>query len=294
MKILITGGSGFVGSHLIPFLLEKGHEVINLSRSKRDGSHPSLVEAQWDGKSIPASLGPVDVVINLAGAGVGDHRWTADYKKKIMQSRLSVTGACKEFIQASAIKPKVFISASGYNFYGDYYQGIKDEADGPGEGFLSGVCQGWEKAAEGAGVRTVLLRTSVVLGKEDGPLAQMLTPFKWFVGGPLGDGKQGFPWIHIRDMVLAIYHCVNNEQIEGPVNMVSPEKIDNRNFAKTLGQTMGRPAIFRLPKWLLNTVFGEMSVILWGGGLVDCRVLNESGYTFQYPKLKPALENLLG
>lgn len=294
MKILITGGSGFVGSHLIPLLLEKGHEVVNLSRSNRTSKNPKLVEAQWDGRSIPSSLGPVDAVINLAGAGVGDHKWTPAYKEKIMQSRLSVTGACKEFILSATQKPKVFISASGYNFYGDYYEGTKDELDGPGTGFLSGVCQQWEKAAEGAGVRTVLLRTSVVLGKEDGPLAQMITPFKWFIGGPLGDGKQGFPWIHIRDMVLAIYHCVNNAQIEGPVNMVAPEKLNNRQFADTLGDALGRPSFFRLPKWVLNTVFGEMSVILWGGGLVDCRVLSESGYAFHYPKLEGALENLLG
>lgn len=297
MKYLFTGGTGLIGSKLIEQLVAEGHQVHNMSRSSRapvsakEGSG-SVTHHKWNGKAIPAEVGPVDVVINLAGASIGK-RWSDSYKKIILSSRVDATTACTNYINSLDQKPTVFVSASGYNFYGNLFTDTLDESAPAGEGFMPDVCKEWEAAAEGTGVRTATLRTSVVLDKDDGPLAQMITPYRFFVGGPTGTGKQGFPWIHLDDMVRAIRFIVATEKLEGPVNMVAPRHGSNQEFSDSLAKVLSRPNFFRLPKSLLEIIFGEMSTVLWGGGFVSAKKLQDHGFTWTHPDLKGALENLL-
>ncbi|MEM0998559.1 MAG: TIGR01777 family oxidoreductase [Bacteroidota bacterium] len=292
MKYLITGGTGLVGSHLIPQLLQEGHEVHNLSRRSRSSKHAGLTHHQWDGKSVPTAVGPVDAIVNLAGATIGK-RWSESYKKLIYDSRVDATTACVNYIQAQQTPPQVFISASGYNYYGNIFTETLDESAPAGEGFMAEVCVDWEAAAQGTGVRTVNLRTSVVLDAKEGPLAKLLTPFRLFVGGPTGTGKQGWPWIHVEDMVRAIRFLADTEGISGPINMVVPRHGNMDDFATTLGKALGRPSFFRLPKGVLEIIFGEMSVVLWGGGFIVPKALQDHGFEWKFPELKPAFTDLL-
>lgn len=288
MRILFTGGSGFLGTHLIQRLKSKGHEILNLSR--KVGVAKDAKNIVWDGKRIPDEAGPVDVIINLAGASIADSRWTDKYKKLLIDSRVHATKACVDFIKRQEAKPKVFLSSSGINFFGADSSFDLDEDSAPGDDFMAGICKEWEAVSKGSGVRTVQLRTPVVLAKEGGALSRMLTPFKFFVGGPLGNGKQGFPWIHVDDFVGIVEWIVENEKISGPVNMVAPQVITNREFSKALGKAMKRPSFFRLPKAILKLMFGEMSIVLWGGVKARSKVLENSDYKFIYPDIEKALK----
>ena len=291
MRYLITGGTGLVGSKLIPELVAEGNEVVNLSRSGMPSGMKGWENVKWDGKSVPGSVKGIDVVVNLAGANVGS-RWSESYKKTILQSRIDSTQACVNFIKAQENKPQLFLSASGTNYYGDDYDTVKTEADGPGEGFLSEVCQTWEASAEGAGIRTITMRIAPVLSLDGGPLEKMATPFKMFVGGPTGSGDQGFPWIHIDDLVAAMHFFIAESSLEGPFNLSAPPQNTNREFASAIGRALNRPSFFRLPKFMLKTIFGEMSVVLWGGGKVKPAKLLEAGYQFKFPNLDAAMGNI--
>lgn len=292
MKYLITGGSGLVGSKLISELLEDGHHIINLSRGKRQSDRDGLEEVTWDGKSIPESVGQVDVVLNLAGASVGK-RWTDAYKKTIMDSRVWSTRACVNYINSQEPKPKVFISASGINYYGDLHTKPKSEDDPVGDTFLADVCKAWEVEAEKSTIRTVMMRISPVLDTEGGPLEKLLTPYKMFVGGPTGEGSQGFAWIHLDDMVRAIRFFTGHPKTEGPYNLAAPDMITNKQFANTLGGALNRPSFFRLPKFVLKTIFGEMSTVLWGGLFIKSDKIREAGFEFKFPTINEALTDLL-
>ncbi len=292
MKYLITGGSGLVGSALIKELLKDGHEVINLSRSSRPSDKEGLTQLKWDGKSIPKEAGEVDVVVNLAGANVGQ-RWTDEHKKMIMDSRVNATHACTQYINNCAQKPQVFISSSGTNFYGDDDTKPKTETDPPGTGFLSRVCQAWEAESFPARTRTVIMRISPVLSTEGGPLEKLLTPFKMYVGGPVASGDQSFPWIHIEDMVRAIRFFAGNTNTEGPYNLAAPDIVTNKQFSTLLGKALKRPSFFKIPKFALKTIFGEMSVVLWGGLVIKSDKLREAGFEFKFPTLKGAFADLL-
>lgn len=293
MKYLITGGTGLVGGRLIPALLADGHEVHNLSRRARTSEHAALTHHKWNGKAVPETVPEVDVIINLAGASVGK-RWTDAYKKLIYNSRIDATNACTKFIDAASHKPQVFISASGYNYYGNEFSNWVDEAAPAGKGFMPEICVDWEAAAQGTGVRTATLRTAVVLDAQEGPLAQMLTPYKFFVGGPTGTGKQGFPWIHLDDMVAAIRFIAETPAVSGPINMVAPGHGTMQDFSDAIAKVLSRPNFFRLPKFMLNLIFGEMAIILWGGGFVKPGVLEKHGFSWKYPKVEGALRDLLG
>lgn len=293
MKYLITGGTGLVGRRLIGDLLADGHEVHNLGRGAVKAGTPGLTHHQWDGKSIPASVPVVDVVVNLAGASVGK-RWTTAHKALLISSRVDATRACADYLQRCSKPGQVFVSASGFNYYGDLLDSPVSEDSPAGDGFMSGICKQWELATVGTSARTVTLRIAVVLDKDDGPLAKMLTPYKFFIGGPVGSGNQGFPWIHLDDLVAIIRFAVENEHLHGPVNAVAPQAVRQREFATALGHVLKRPSFFRLPAWVLKLVFGEMSVVLWGGAFVEPKVLKAAGFQWKYPEIEGALQNLLG
>ena len=280
-----------VGSNFISQLVAEGHEVVNMSRSNKDSGMTGWQNLKWDGKAIPEGVKDIDVVVNLAGANIGQ-RWTESYKKTVLDSRVNATRACVDFINSQENKPKVFISASGSNFYGDNYRGIKTEEDGPGEGFLSGVCQAWEAEAEKSDTRTILMRIAPVLSLEGGPLEKLVTPYKMLVGGPTGSGDQGFPWIHLKDLLAAMHFFVENESTEGPYNLSAPQQVSNSEFAKALGKAMKRPSFFRIPKFALQLIFGEMSVVLWGGGNTKPAKLLAEGFHFDFPTIDEALAEI--
>lgn len=292
MKWLVTGGTGLVGRRLIASLLTDGHEVYNLGRGKLAATQQGVHYHQWDGKKVPDSVPAMDVVVNLAGASVGK-RWSEDYKKRLISSRVDATRACVEFLKSKPKDGQVMLSASGFNYYGDLLESPVTERSPAGDGFMSQICKQWEAAAQGSAARTVTMRIAVVLDKEDGPLAKMLTPYKLFIGGPVGSGQQGFPWIHLDDLVGAIRFLAVNPNISGPVNLVAPQAIQQREFAKALGRSMGRPSLFRLPKWILQLVFGEMSVVLWGGAFVEPRVLKDKGFVWKFPEINSALQDIM-
>jgi uncharacterized protein len=294
MRYLITGGTGLVGRTLIASLLADGHEVHNLGRGKAKEPNSKLLHYhQWDGKSVPTSVPTVQVVVNLAGASIGE-RWSPEYKKLLVSSRVDATTACADYLKSHFQEGQVFISASGFNYYGDLLDAPVDETAPHGDSFMSSICQQWEAATAGTHARTALLRIAVVLDKNDGPLARMLTPYKFGAGGPTGTGKQGFPWIHIADLVGGIRFIAEQSTISGPVNMASPMAIRQQDFSNALAKVLRRPNFFRLPKGVLELIFGEMSVVLWGGAFVVPRVLQQAGYKWKFPEIEGALRDLLG
>lgn len=294
MKYLITGATGFLGKHLVNDILKDGaNEVWILSRSDRKSSKERMHFLKWDGTSIPAEIGPMDVVINLAGAGIADKPWSDSYKKIIQESRINTSQACVKFIQDQETKPKVFLAGSAVGFYGGDRKGKVDESSEPGNDFMADTCVKWEEASKGSGIRTVFLRTGVVFGTDDGPLPVLIKPFQFFVGGPVADGDQYLPWIHIRDWIDAVRYVEKTETIEGPVILAAPQPSTNQYFAETVGSILKRPSFFRVPKFALDLMMGEQAIIAWGSLQTDPQVLESSDFSFKYPDLKSALKDLL-
>ncbi|MFK7972619.1 MAG: TIGR01777 family oxidoreductase [Bacteroidia bacterium] len=292
MQILITGGTGFIGSHLVKSLTDDGHSITILTRKAREGSR--LVSyREWNGKEMPPALGFYDVIINLAGASIAGGRWSDSYKQLILDSRVDATRACVKYIQESLRKPKLFISGSAIGYYGIDQREWVDETAPPADDFLGKVCLAWEQAAEGAGVRTVFPRTGVVLGKDGGALPQMITPYKFWLGGKFGDGKQAFPWIHIDDMVKAIRFFIEDEDTEGPVNMVAPNAPTQAEFSEKLAHALGVMDLMWVPKFGLRMILGGKSALLWGGQRAKPSKLKEWNYTFKFEDLEKALDDLI-
>ena len=292
MKVLMTGGTGFIGSHLVNSLIGDEHTVTILSRSDRTSKNRYISYRKWDGKSMPPAIGLYDVVINLAGASIVDERWTESRKELLIESRTGPTKACVDFINRSPNPPQVFITASAVGYYGGNREEEVSESSASGTDFMAEVCKKWEEAAQPAKCRTVILRTGMVLGKDDGAYPLVSTVYKYFLGGNLGSGRQGFPWIHIEDQVQAIRFCIDNEAIEGPVNLAAPEMLDQRQFSKALAKSLNRPAPFIVPQFGLNLLFGERAILFWGGTKVRPKALQDAGYAFRYPTLEPALKEL--
>ena len=297
MKILITGASGLIGRALQESFKQKGHEMLLAGRS--EPKRPDQIK--WDvenGFAEPERLEGLDAIIHLAGENIsGGLRWTEEKKRAIKESRINGTRSVVEAIAKLRDKPKVFISGSATGFYGSRGDDIVDEDSGPGDTFLSDVCVPWEiesQRAEQFGIRTVLLRTGIVLSKGGGALAAMLTPFKFGVGGVIGSGKQWMSWIALDDAVSAINFILENESIRGPVNIVAPNPSTNEEFTKTLGSVLYRPTIFPLPAFAVNLVFGEMGdVLLLDSTRVAPKRLMDAGFEFKYPELKQAIEHVL-
>jgi uncharacterized protein (TIGR01777 family) len=301
MKILVTGATGLIGRSLCRVLTSEGHTVVGLSRSPERAGKLAVAEMhKWEPQSGPPpeqALNGVEAVVHLAGEPIAAHRWTDEQKKRIRDSRVISTRNLVNGFRSMKSKPAALINGSAIGFYGDRGDEKLYEESPAGRGFMSEVCQAWESESEQAkyiGMRVVEVRTGVVLSTEGGALQKMLTPFKLGLGGPIGSGRQWFPWIHIDDIVGIFRHTLLATSLNGPVNGTAPEPVTNADFTKQLGRALHRPAFLPVPEFGLKALMGEMSEVLLGSQRVIPQVALESKYEFIYPTLAPALENLLG
>lgn len=295
LTIAITGASGLVGQALTAFLTTGGHTVCPLvRRDPKDG------EIAWDpdrGHIDAAALEGIDAVVHLAGESIMG-RWSEDKKRRIRDSRVEGTRLLAEAIAGLDHKPSVFVSASAIGIYGDRGETRLTEDSPRGDGFLADVCEAWEAAARPAaeaGIRVVHPRFGIVLSPEGGALAQMLLPFKLGLGGPIGSGAQYWSWVALDDAIGAIHHAIADEGIEGPMNVTAPEPVTSRDFAKTLGRVLSRPAVLKVPAFALKLAMGEAAdEMLLAGQRVLPAVLQAHGYDFRHPALEDALRHQLG
>ena len=296
MKILITGASGLIGKSLQEALTEKGHELLLAGRSEPNA--PNKIKWTIEGGfSQSERLEDLDAVIHLAGENVSGLRWTDEKKKAIRDSRIVGTRSVVEAFAKLNNKPKTFLAGSAIGFYGDRGDEEMTEASPSGDTFFAEVCRDWEAEsakAEDLGIRTVMLRTGIVLSRDGGALAAMLTPFKLGVGGVVGSGKQWMSWISLEDEIRAIEFALENERIRGPLNLTAPNPATNEQFTKTLGEVIHRPTILPLPEFAVNLVFGEMGdALLIDSTKVLPQRLTDAGFKFRHTDLKNALENAL-
>lgn len=302
MKIVIAGGTGFIGTRLIQALLPMGHQVVLLSRKELSAPSADSNQLQtvlWDGAAQgewSQSLSGADAVVNLCGESIASKRWTSAQKEKLRSSRILPTRAIVQAIKQASIKPKTLINVSAVGFYGSVDEGEVDERYEKGDGFLADLCSEWEDAAveaRQAGVRVVLPRIGIVLEAGEGALAKMIPPFKWFIGGPLGSGKQWFPWVHIDDLIGMILFSIKNEEAAGPFNATAPHPARMRDFCRSLGKVLDRPSWAPVPGFVLRALLGEMADMLLGGQrAIPFRMLNW-GFSFRYPILESALISIL-
>lgn len=297
MKIFITGGTGFVGKNLVPALIRSGHEVCILTRSgkgKGDSSGISWVEGDPAQKGKwQEAVGENEVIINLAGASIFT-RWTEEAKRKIRDSRILTTRNLVEAMGGG--KVKTFFSTSAIGYYG--FQGDEDlaEESPPGPDFLALLARDWEaeaKEAEKQGCRLVVTRFGIVLGEKGGALGQMIPLFRKYLGGPLGNGRQWFSWIHIDDLTRAFLFLLGHPEISGPVNFTAPNPVRNKELARWLGKIMDRPAFLPAPGFMLKLVLGEFGSILLKGQRVLPRKLLQAGFSFTYPEIDLALRQVI-
>ena len=298
MKILITGGSGFIGSNLSEYLLNRGHRVSAIGRSaSRNRIHHEdfrFIEAdttrpgKWQNM-----VGEADAVVNLTGATIFK-RWTANYKKQIYDSRILTT----RYLVAALPEGRnvTLCSASGAGYYGNRGEDLLKEDEGLGQDFLANISRDWEKEALQAtakGARVAVMRFGVVLGKNGGALAKMIPAFKMFVGGPLGSGNQWFPWMHLEDLKAAILFILEHQEVSGPLNFCAPTPARYRDLAKTLGEALGRPSFMPAPAFMIRLVLGEVGdVFLASQRMIPDRLLNY-GFSFQFPDIHSAIQSVV-
>ena len=286
-----------VGTSLVAALEGRGHLVRRLVRHDvRDSDR----EIRWDpdaGQIDAAELNGIDAVVHLSGENVAGQRWSADFKRRILESRSRGTRLLAKTLAGLGMKPSVLVSASATGFYGNRGDELVDESSPSGNGFLAEVCREWEAAAapaRDAGIRVVNLRIGPALSPNGGALAKMLPPFRMGVGGVIGSGRQFVSWIALDDLVSTIQFALETESLSGPVNAVAPGAVTNCEFTKTLGRVLGRPTIFPMPAFAARLAFGEMAdEMLLGGVRVAPRALTAAGFSFAYPQLEPALRHLL-
>ena len=294
MKVLITGATGLIGTALQQSFSEKGYKMLLASRKERDGEQ----NIQWDvetGFAEPERLEGIDAVVHLAGESVSGFRWTDEKKKAIRDSRVLGTRNVVDTISKLKKKPKVLIAASAIGFYGERGDEELTESSAAGDTFLAEVSKAWEaesRRAEDAGIRTVLLRTGIVLSKNGGALASMMLPFKLGLGGVVGSGNQWMSWIALDDHVAVIEYAIENESLRGAVNSTSPNPVTNKDFTKTMGEVLSRPTFLPLPEFAVSMIFGEMGdELLLTSTRVAPKRLEDAGFEFKYPDLKSAIEH---
>lgn len=307
MRVVITGGTGFIGTALTRVLVAAGHDVVILTRRPRAVAASSRVAAEapagtleyavWDGMTSRGwgHFAEDAAVVNLAGESIASGRWNAEKKRDIVESRLAAGAAVVQAAAKAAIKPRVVVQASAVGYYGDRGELVLEEHSLPGKGFLADTAVKWEQSTrevEDMGVRRVVVRTGVVLGR-GGALARMLPPFRLGLGGPVGDGRAWFPWIHVRDEVRAMAFLLERGEAMGPFNLVAPGIVTNKAFTEALGAALGRPTVLRVPAFALRLALGEMAdaALLASLRVVPAR-LSALGFSFDFPDVAAALSDL--
>lgn len=301
MQIVISGATGLIGKPLCAALIADGHTITVLTRNpEQTRKMPAQIQlVHWDGQTLgdwSRSVDGADAIINLAGAGIADGRWGAARKQSIIQSRVLAGQALTQAIERAQQKPKVLIQASAVGYYGPCQDQTITEASMPGNDFLASVCFAWEgstAAVSKFGIRRPILRTGIVLSNAGGAFPKMALPFRLFAGGPIGNGKQWLPWIHIDDEVRAIQFLLDHADADGAFNLSAPYPVTNKEFGRLIGKVMGRPALMPTPAFALRAIFGEMATLLLDGQCAVPQHLQELGFTFRFSMAEAALENLL-
>ncbi|MFE7648823.1 TIGR01777 family oxidoreductase [Streptomyces phaeoluteigriseus] len=290
-RIAVAGASGLIGSALVRSLTADGHEVVRLVRH----APRSEAEVRWDperGRVDAAGLAGCSAVVNLAGAGVGDHRWTDAYKRRIHDSRVHGTAALAKAVASLDERPRVFVNGSAMGYYGETGERVVDEGAPAGRGFLPELCVEWEAAAEparAAGVRTAFTRTGLVVARGGGAWGRLFPLFLAGLGGRMGDGRQYWSYIALHDEVAAIRHLLDRDDLSGPFNLTAPEPLTNREITAAMGRVLHRPTVFAVPAPVLRRVLGEMAGDVLGSARVVPKRLLESGFTFAFPGIEDAL-----
>lgn len=298
MNILITGGTGFIGSELRDMLLQEGHYLTIITRSPKkyeDEKAKNQKFISWD-DDLSEAMENSDAVINLAGASIFGQRWTEEVKRKILDSRVKTTRKLVQAAGDAENPPELMISASAVGYYGDRDDDVLTESEPAGNSFLSNVCLEWEAAAkeiEDHGVRLAIPRIGIVLETGGGALQQMLPPFKLGVGGPVGSGDQYFPWIHMYDLCCGLKYPLENEVFEGAYNLSAPNPVTMNEFADKLGEVLNRPTFFRVPEFALNLVLGEAADPILESLRVQPKKLQQAGFEFKFQYVKEALADIL-
>lgn len=297
-KILITGGTGAVGTHLTQMLTARGYEVVMLSR--KAGLKNGVKLYAWNpinGDIDLAAFDQVNHLIHLAGAGIADHRWTDSYKKEIYDSRILSTRLLVKTILQHQIKLQSFVSTSAIGIYGNAIKGVADESYPAADTFLAKVCKDWEEETnpiDAAGIRKVIVRVGVVLAKESGFIPEVAKPIKMFAGAALGSGKQQLSWIHMDDLCAMYMKAIEDEQMRGAFNAVSPNPVSNVEITRRMAEKLHRPLVLpAVPEFMLRLIFGEVAGTLVADQAVSCKKMEGKGFIFQYPTLDKALNNLL-
>lgn len=298
MRIAIAGSTGLIGTALVDYLAPFGHEIHRLMRR---GSKEEDTDILWDpahGGIPPSDLEGFDAVVCLSGAGIADARWTPQRKEVLRSSRLDTVGLLAKTLASRADPPECLVCASAIGYYGaDRGKEVLTEESAPGDDFVARLCLDWEAAAEpavAAGIRVVHLRFGTVMSPKGGALEQMLTPFKFGLGGILGSGRQYMSWVSLDDAVGIIDFAIQNDELVGPINALAPNPTTNREFTKALGKALGRPTLARIPKFVLRAALGELSDLLLGSVRAFPRKLESAGYRFRHPDIGGALDDLVG